>query len=121
MFFIFPTPRTEALATFPLSSEAVTVMKAWHNHCGKPENGRMFPQSANAVQQAHREVIEYIQRRDAGFPHITFHDLRHLAATDLSKKLSNVLELSAVTGHRSIQVLKRYYNPDAADLAAKLG
>ncbi|CAO3418918.1 hypothetical protein [Azospirillum doebereinerae] len=55
------------------------------------------------------------------FPHITFHDLRHVAATDISKKLSNILELSAVTGHKSIQVLKRYYNPDANELALKLG
>ena len=56
-----------------------------------------------------------------GLGHKRFHDLRHTAATNLSTKLSNVLELSAVTGHRSLQSLKRYYNPKASDLAAKLG
>ena len=50
-----------------------------------------------------------------------FHDSRHEAATRLSAKLANVLELSAVTGHRSLKSLKRYYNPTPADIANKLG
>ncbi len=32
-----------------------------------------------------------------------FHDLRHTAATRLDEKLPNVIELAAVTGHRSIR------------------
>lgn len=59
-------------------------------------------------------------REAAGLADLHFHDTRHEAATRLSKKLSNVLELSAVTGHRSLQSLKRYYNPTAKDLASKL-
>lgn len=59
-------------------------------------------------------------RKKAGVVDLRFHDTRHEAATRLSKKLSNVLELSAVTGHRSLQSLKRYYNPTASELAAKL-
>jgi integrase len=50
-----------------------------------------------------------------------FHDLRHTATTRLAEKLPNVIELAAVTGHRSIQMLKRYYHPTAEALAAKLG
>ena len=46
--------------------------------------------------------------------------MRHAAATSLSKKLSNVLELSAVTGHKSLAMLKIYYQPDPTDLADKL-
>ena len=57
----------------------------------------------------------------AGLSGIRFHDTRHTAATRASKKLSNVMELAAFTGHRSLQSLKRYYHPDAQDLAAKLG
>lgn len=59
-------------------------------------------------------------REVAGLDDLHFHDTRHEAATRLSKKLSNVLELSAVTGHRSLASLKRYYNPTAAELASKL-
>jgi integrase len=105
----------------PLSSEALKILREWHGTCGSPSKGRIFPVSSNAIIQAFIKVIKAVRKANSSFPHVTFHDLRHIAATDLSKKLSNVLELSAVTGHRSIQVLKRYYNPDAEDLAAKLG
>jgi hypothetical protein len=44
----------------------------------------------------------------------------HEAATRLSKKLSNIVELSAVTGHKSLRHLKRYYNPTPLELAQKL-
>jgi hypothetical protein len=32
-----------------------------------------------------------------------------------------VLELSAVTGHRDLGSLKRYYNPDPLELSKKMG
>lgn len=105
----------------PLSSEAVSLLLEWRELSRNPRRGPIFPVTASAVREAQKCVNKYIRKRDPSFPHVTFHDLRHIAATDLSKKLSNVLELSAVTGHKSIQVLKRYYNPDAADLARKLG
>ena len=52
--------------------------------------------------------------------HLHFHDTRREAATRMSKKLSNVLELAAVTGHRNLKYLQVYYNPDPTDLAYKL-
>ncbi|MGY0832300.1 tyrosine-type recombinase/integrase [Azospirillum argentinense] len=106
----------------PLSSVAVAVLKEWWVEEGRPTAGYIFPGVATpSVVRAWMNCVRAVRKRDPRFPHVTFHDLRHVAATDLSKKLANVLELSAVTGHRSIQVLKRYYNPDASDLAAKLG
>jgi hypothetical protein len=39
----------------------------------------------------------------------------------LANKLPNILELSAVTGHKDLRMLKRYYHPKAEDLALKLG
>jgi hypothetical protein len=44
-----------------------------------------------------------------------------MAVTELSKKLPNVIELAAVSGHRSLKMLQRYYHPKATDLALKLG
>ncbi|CAK7192411.1 hypothetical protein COMNV_00607 [Commensalibacter sp. Nvir] len=58
--------------------------------------------------------------KQLGIENLRFHDSRREATTQLSKKLSNVLELSAVTGHKDLSVLKRYYRPKAADLAKKL-
>ena len=50
-----------------------------------------------------------------------WHDLRHTAITRLAKKLPNLIELAAVSGHRSLTMLKRYYHPSATDLARKIG
>jgi len=36
-------------------------------------------------------------------------------------KLPNLIELSAVSGHKSLAMLKRYYHPNVEDLARKLG
>jgi hypothetical protein len=37
----------------------------------------------------------------------------------MAPKLSNVLELAAITGHKSLAMLQVYYKPKAADLAAR--
>jgi integrase len=50
-----------------------------------------------------------------------FHDLRHMAITRLAEKLPNLIELSAVSGHKSLAMLKRYYHPNPELLAQKLG
>lgn len=60
-----------------------------------------------------------IQR--AGLVNFHFHDLRHTAITAMAERLPNLIELSAVTGHKSLAMLKRYYHPDVAELAKKLG
>lgn len=49
---------------------------------------------------------------------VHFHDAHHEAASRLADKLSNV---SAVTGHRDLRMLKRYYHLRTEDLAKKLG
>ena len=75
----------------------------------------VFPLSSDSLGLYFRE-----KRNQAGLVDIRFHDTRHEAATRLSKKFANVLQLSAITGHRSLQSLKRYYNPTPAELVAKL-
>lgn len=59
-------------------------------------------------------------KRSVGLDDIHFHDTRREAATRLSEKLSNVLELSAVTGHKTLSILKVYYRPDVKLLAKKI-
>ena len=59
-------------------------------------------------------------RNALGLPDLHFHDSRREAATRISKKLSNVLELAAVTGHRDLKSLQVYFDPDATELAERL-
>ena len=82
-----------------------------------------FNRALERAQQQYKEDCRAIGKRPVrGFlDDVHFHDTRHEAASRLSEKLSNVLELSAVTGHKDLRMLKRYYHPRAEDLAKKLG
>jgi integrase len=62
-----------------------------------------------------------VAAKRAGVTNVRFHDLRHTAITRLSEKLPNLIELAAVSGHKSLSMLKRYYHPNATKLAEKLG
>lgn len=52
---------------------------------------------------------------------LRFHDLRHEATSRIAEKVSNIIELASITGHKDVQMLKRYYNPRIEILAKKLG
>lgn len=95
----------------PLTRKALLIL----SRLPQAETGPVFPVSAEAVKQAFKRA----QKR-AKIDNLRLHDMRHAAATNLAKKLSNVLELSAVTGHKSLAMLKIYYQPDPTDLAKKL-
>lgn len=59
--------------------------------------------------------------RRAGIEDFTWHDLRHLALTRLAERGDmTVLELAAVSGHKTLQMLKRYTHLQAEKLAQKL-
>jgi integrase len=96
----------------PLSSSAVDMLNNLPMHIG----GEVFPISACALAAMFdRAVVR------AGLLDFRFHDLRHTAITEIAKKLPNLLELSAVSGHKSLKMLQRYYHPKAEELAQKLG
>jgi integrase len=96
----------------PLSSKAIdTLQKTPRSLCG-----RVFPLSQAAQAKAFKEALKRSKLDD-----LHFHDLRHTAITHMAKKLPNVIELAAVSGHKSLRMLQRYYHPDAVELAAKLG
>jgi integrase len=95
-----------------LSTRAVDLVKELLNRNPK---GRVIPVEPDTLGLRFRQL-----RRAAGVEGLRLHDGRHTAATRAAEVFSNVLELSAFTGHRSLQTLKRYYHPDASSLAAKL-
>lgn len=98
--------------SIPLSSRAVAVLEA----LPRSIDGRVFPTTEDAVKKAFSRACEASKLED-----LHFHDLRHEATSRLAEKLPNVIELAAVTGHKDLRMLKRYYHPRAEDLARKLG
>ena len=96
----------------PLSIRAVETLR----EMDRSPDGRVFSIGMAAMEA---NFLKAVRRADLGDLH--FHDLRHTAATRIASKLPNVIELAAVTGHTSLQMLKRYYHPRAHELAKKLG
>ena len=96
----------------PLSSVARRILATMPGE----RSGPVFPLSIEAVKQSFDRACHR-----AGLVDFHFHDLRHEATSRIARKLDNVLELSAVTGHRTLAMLKRYYHPRASELASKLG
>lgn len=96
----------------PLSSKAVQIL----NELPRSIDGRVFP-----VNKSSLSAMFTKRAREAGLEDIRFHDLRHTAITNLAGKLDNLLELSAVSGHKTISMLKRYTHLKAEDLVKKLG
>ena len=107
-----PTSKNGYSRLVPLSSAAVTVLRSLKNY----SDGPVF---SIAAQTAAAAFMRATTR--ACIKELRFHDLRHTATSRMADKLPNVIELAAVTGHRSIQMLKRYYHPNAQALAKKLG
>jgi integrase len=111
-FVHLPDTKNSTSRDVPLSKKAVALLRRLPRG---EKSGLVFPATTSAFKQVFARAMER-----SGVENLRFHDFRHDAATRLASKLSNVLELSAVTGHKSLSMLKRYYNPKASELARKL-
>lgn len=107
-----PDTKNGDARTVPLSSVAVQVLASLPRHI----SGIVLPVKAFTLDAAFKRGV-----KSAGFKDLRFHDLRRTAITRMAEKLPNVIELAAVSGHKSLMVLKRYYQPKAEALALKLG
>ncbi len=106
-----PLTKNGDARTVPLSSRAIEILQSLpHSICG-----RVFPIKPQTVAAAFMKAS-----KRAGLEDFHFHDLRRTATTMLAGKLSNLIELAAVTGHRNLHMLRRYYQPNAQDLAQKI-
>lgn len=79
-----------------------------------------------ALQRARGQYVEECKQvgrnADSKFlVGVRFHDLRHEATTRFVEMGLSLLEVSAITGHKTLAMLKRYSHPSAELLAMKLG
>lgn len=106
-----PSTKNGESRSVPLSTKALAILESMDV---QPE-GRVFRITADALKKAWKRATI-----SAGLEDLRFHDLRHEATSRLAEKLPNLIELSAVTGHKDLKMLKRYYHPRAEHLALKL-
>ena len=110
--FLPETKNGEARAV-PLSSHALTVLKA----LPRGISGVVLPVERLTLYHA---FIAACKR--AAIVDFTFHDLRHEALSRLAERGDfSILELAEVSGHKTLQMLKRYTHLNVERLTKKLG
>lgn len=98
----------------PLSTTAIKALKLLPRQI----DGKVFTLQAESMSQAFERACEPHSANIAG---LRFHGLRHEATSRLFEKGLNVMEVAAITGHKTLDMLKRYTHLRAEDLAKKLG
>lgn len=114
----------------PLSVRAIEILR----QLPAPIDGKVFPvtevqlrQAFTAAKQRARNKYEKECAQQGISPQLCylsdlrFHDLRHEATSRLFEKGLNLMEVASVTGHKTLEMLKRYTHLRASDLARKLG
>ena len=112
-----PDTKTGVARTLPLSPAAFEVLWSLGAEIDpEARSGLIFSVGQMAVVHAFERAV-----KRAGIEDLRFHDLRHEAVSRLFERGLDLMEVAAVSGHKSLQMLKRYTHLRAADLAKKLG
>lgn len=96
----------------PLSRAAFGIVAEYLER--KP-SGKMFTYGSSGIKSSWRYFIRGLDIED-----LHFHDLRHAAVSSLIERGLNTIEVSAISGHKSMAMLKRYSHLHAWKLVAKL-
>ena len=109
---LIPETKTGTPRRVPFSTAALGVLD------GLPRriDGRVWGMRPDSISQAFERVC-----KAADIEGLTFHDLRHEATSRLFEKGLNPMEVAAITGHKTLQMLKRYTHLRAEDLVGRLG
>ena len=113
----------------PLSTEAVRILSGLSRRI----DGDVWGMEPDSITQAfiraifrarktyEKECEEKGVKPDPAFlVDLTFHDLRHEATSRFFEKGLNPMQVAAITGHKTLQMLKRYTHLKAEDLAELL-
>ncbi len=113
----------------PLSPEALRILE----RIPRRIDGKVWGITPHAISVAWRRAVararaayekeceEKKAKPDPAFlVDLTFHDLRHEATSRFFEKGLNPMQVAAITGHKTLQMLKRYTHLKAEDLAELL-
>jgi integrase len=109
--------------TVPLSTTAVLTLRNLRQGVVQRLDGALFPVTPHAVTVAFRRACKRVQKASDGSlaVNLRFHDLRHEAVSRLFERGLNPMEVAAISGHRSMQMLARYTHISPTTLLTKLG
>ena len=95
----------------PLSKDVKNLLRKMPIHYTE----KVFCMRPYSITQAFERVCKIVEIEG-----LRFHDLRHEATSRFFEKGFNIMEVSAITGHKDLSMLKRYTHLRAEDLAERL-
>lgn len=110
-YLILPDTKNGDSRAVPLSSSAIAIL----NSLEKTSDNLFFIKPSAITRAFKRACVR------AGLDNLKFHDLRHEATSRFFELGLNTMEVSAITGHKTLSMLKRYTHLKAWDIALKLG
>lgn len=99
----------------PLGRGAIHILRQLRDHASGSchPHDRVFPTTYEAVKKGWA-----VARAAAGIPDVRLHDLRHTSATRFALEFKgNLPVLMVITGHKTVQMVMRYVNVKATDVA----
>ena len=108
---ILPDTKNGEVRGVPLSSKAISILQSLSR-----SGDNVFTIKPDSVTRAFKRACNRANLDD-----LRFHDLRHEATSRFFELGLNTMEVSAITGHKTLSMLKRYTHLKAKDLALKLG
>ncbi len=94
----------------PLSSRATEIL-ARRAKVRNIKDNRVFHLDPLSITHAFKKITTM-----AGIEGLRFHDLRHEATSRLFERGLNPMQVASITGHKTLQMLKRYTHLRAEDL-----
>jgi integrase len=129
-----PETKNGEKRTVPLSREAVQILSSIPRRIdgrvwgmGPDSISQDFAKAVSLARETYVKDFEEKHKREknakpdpAFLVDLTFHDLRHEATSRLFEKGFNPMEVSTITGHKTLQMLKRYTHLRAEDLVERM-
>ena len=121
-----PDTKNGSERTVPLTLMATKVLEMAINHPIRPiDTDLIFWGDAKDKVSGERKPYDFTEaweeaRERAGLTDLHFHDLRHEAVSRLVELGFGDQEVAAISGHKTMQMLKRYTHLRAEDLVDKL-
>jgi integrase len=108
--------KTQERRIIPLTKELTQMLQQFTIYL--TANGQRVPQvftyGGKPIGSIRRAFDTACQR--AGIAGVVFHDLRHTFVTNMRRAGVDYFRIMAITGHRTMEVFKRYHTIDQDDL-----
>lgn len=109
-----PDTKTGEPRQVPLSTAAVGAISGLPRHIN---DNRVFWtwKRTDSLENVWRRAVKWAELKN-----LRFHDLRHEAVSRFFERGLNPMEVAAISGHKTLQMLKRYTHLRALELVKKL-